>query len=223
VTGPLGAPNVFTGIVEDVGRIAAIEPEGTGARLVVETGDIDAGALAIGESVAVDGACLTVTERTGPRGGTPARFAVYASAETLSRTTLGDRRPGDAVNLERALRLGDRLGGHIVQGHVDATGTVDSMRPEGESVRLGVAVPAGLARYLVEKGSIAVDGVSLTINRVEDRREGSAHAATVVEVNLIPHTLARTALASKKPGARVNIEADLLAKHLERLAFFREG
>jgi riboflavin synthase len=213
---------VFTGIVEDVGRIAAIERDGTGARLVVETRDIDAGALALGESVAVDGACLTVTDRTGPQGGTPGRFAVHVSAETLSRTTLGERAPGDAVNLERALRLGDRLGGHVVQGHVDATGTVDSMRHEGESVRLSVAVPARLARYLVEKGSIAVDGVSLTINRVEDRPDGGVHAAAVVDLNLVPHTLARTALASKKPGARVNIEADLLAKHLERLAFFRE-
>jgi riboflavin synthase len=121
------------------------------------------------------------------------------------------------------MRLGDRLGGHLVQGHVDATGVLEAIVPDGESVRIRVAVPAALARYLVEKGSIAVDGVSLTINQVDDRHDAGRHVATVVGVNLVPHTLARTALASKKVGARVNIEADMLAKHLERLAFFKDN
>jgi riboflavin synthase len=214
---------VFTGIVEDIGRIAAIETEAHGARLAIETAAIDAGALALGESVAVDGACLTVTERTPPTAGRPGRFAVYASAETLARTALADRRPGDPVHLERAMRLGDRLGGHLVLGHVDATGTLEAVEPAGESVRVRVAVPGTLARYLVEKGSVAVDGVSLTVNALEDRRHGGALTACVVHVNLVPHTVAHTALASKKPPARVNIEADMLAKHLERLAFFKDS
>lgn len=207
---------MFTGIVEDVGRVARVARDARGARLVVETSALDAGGLAMGESIAVDGACLTVTERTAGTAGRGGRFAAYASAETLARTTLGERAPGDPVNLERPMRVGDRLGGHIVQGHVDATGTLESVHAEGEALRIRVAVPAALARYLVVKGSIAVDGVSLTINAVEDRPQ-----ASVVGITLVPHTLANTALASKKVGARVNIEADVLAKHLERLAFFR--
>ncbi|HEX7125169.1 MAG TPA: riboflavin synthase [Thermodesulfobacteriota bacterium] len=208
---------MFTGIIEDVGRVASIARDAGGARLLIETSDIDAAALAAGESIAVDGACLTVTGVEASGAGRGGRFSVYVSAETLARTTLGDRAPGDPVNLERAMALGDRLGGHLVQGHVDATGTVEGLDPVGESVRFRVSVPGRLARYVVEKGSIAVDGVSLTVNRVDDRPGGD----TLVEVNLVPHTLARTALASKTVGARVNIEADLLAKHLERLAFFR--
>lgn len=208
---------MFTGIIEDVGRVASVRRDAQGAHLVIETVDIDAASLALGESIAVDGACLTVTAREGAAPARRAHFVAYVSGETLARTTLGDRAPGDAVNLERAMALGDRLGGHLVQGHVDATGTIESLEPVGESVRFRVSLPGRLARYLVEKGSIAVDGVSLTINHVDDRDVG----VTVIDVNLIPHTLARTALASKTVGARVNIEADMLAKHLERLAFFR--
>ncbi len=212
---------MFTGIVEDLGRIAAVRREPEGAHLVIETTDIDAGALALGESVAVDGACLTVTAREGAAASRRGYLVVYVSAETLARTTLGDRAAGDRINLERAMALGDRLGGHLVQGHVDATGTIEALSPEGESVRMRIAVPGRLARYLVEKGSIAVDGVSLTMNAVDDRDGVPGGAVSLVDVNLIPHTLARTALASKSVGARVNIEADMLAKHLERLAFFR--
>ncbi len=208
---------MFTGIVEDLGRIVSVRRDAEGAQVVIETTDIDAGGLALGESVAVDGACLTVTARAAATTARRGHFVTYVSAETLERTTLGDRTPGDPVNLERAMALGDRLGGHLVQGHVDATGTIERLDPVGESVRLRVSVPGRLARYLVEKGSIAVDGVSLTINRLEDGDAG----AVAVEINLIPHTQARTALASKTVGARVNIEADMLAKHLERLAFFR--
>ncbi len=208
---------MFTGIVEDVGTVVDAARDRLGARLTVATTALDAGALAAGESIAVDGACLTVLERSAPAAGAGGgRFAVYASAETLARTTLGERGPGDRVNLERALRLGDRLGGHLVLGHVDAVGTVASVRPEGESLRVRVAVPRALARYLVVKGSIAVDGVSLTINDLEDGPE-----ATVVGVTLVPYTRDHTTLGSKMPGTRVNIEADMLAKHLERLAFFR--
>lgn len=208
---------MFTGIVEDGGTVVSRERDPLGARLWVATAQLDAGSLALGESVAVDGVCLTVTERAaGAEAGGGGRFAVYVSAETLSRSTLGERVAGDRVNLERAMRLGDRLGGHLVLGHVDATGTLEEARPEGESLRVRIAVPRDLARYLVVKGSVAVDGVSLTINDLDDRPD-----ATVVGINLIPHTLERTALASKKPGTRVNIEVDMLAKHLERLAFFR--
>ncbi len=207
---------MFTGIVEDVGTVASIERDPLGARLVLATTAPDATTLVPGESIAVDGACLTVVGRAGATTGAGGRFTVYASAETLARTTLGERTPGDRVNLERALRLGDRLGGHLVLGHVDAVGTVVSVRPEGESLRVRFAAPRALARYLVVKGSIAVDGVSLTINDLEDGPE-----ATVVGVNLVPYTRDHTTLGSKSVGARVNLEADMLAKHLERLASFR--
>lgn len=219
---------MFTGIVEDLGTVVSVARDPLGARLAIAPVTLDARALALGESLAVDGACLTVTAPAGrarassaargsavPGGG---RLAVYASAETLARTTLGERAPGDRVNLERAMRLGDRLGGHLVLGHVDATGAIVSVEPEGESLRVRIAVPRPLARYLVVKGSIAIDGVSLTINDLDDGAE-----ATVVGANLIPHTRDHTTLGSKAAGARVNIEADMLAKHLERLAFFRDA
>src|SRR5574341_712017 len=143
---------MFTGIVEDVATVVSAERDPLGARLWIATVQLDAGSLALGESVAVDGVCLTVTDRTaGAEAGAPGRFALYASAETLLRTTLGERVAGDRVNVERAMRLGARLGGHLVLGHVDATGTLEEARPEGESVRVRIAVPRDLARYLVVK------------------------------------------------------------------------
>jgi riboflavin synthase len=155
--------------------------------------------LAVGESIAVTGACLTVTTRHGRR------FALDVSPETLGRTTLGRLKPGGRVNLERALRLGDRLGGHVVLGHVDGRGRLEAVRPHGSWVDYRFSAPRALAPYLVEKGSIAVDGVSLTV---------FACRGTAFTVALIPHTLARTTLGGLQPGDRVNLEADVLLKQI---------
>lgn len=189
---------MFTGIIEVTARVRRIEPRGGGTRLTIEAARRLDG-LAIGESIDVDGACLTVT---GIRGR---RFAVELSPETLRRTTLGDVRPGDQVNLERALRLGDRLGGHIVQGHVDGIGVLEAITPDREWSLFRFRAPAPLAAYLVEKGSIAVDGVSLTVFGCRGAR---------FTVAVIPHTLAITTLGRMRPGDRVNVEADVLLKQI---------
>lgn len=192
---------MFTGIIETVGRIEAVAPRGGGIQLAIST-PRPLRKLALGESIAVSGACLTVT---GWRGR---RFTVEASPETLRRTTLGAARAGTRVNLERALRMGDRLGGHIVQGHVDGVGTLAAIQPEAEWVLYRFRAPRPVRRYLVEKGSIAVDGVSLTV---------FACRGDAFTVALIPHTLAQTTLADRKPGDAVNLEADVLMKHVESL------
>jgi riboflavin synthase len=180
---------VFTGLVREVGRVAVAD----GGRLVVECG-VEA---EVGDSVALDGVCLTVVERA------PGRLAFDVVPETLARVKPYRER----VNVEPALRAGEPLGGHYVQGHVDGVGTVERVEPEGDGVRLALAAP-GLARYLVEKGSVAVDGVSLTV---------AALTATGCEVALVPHTLTATTLADLRPGDAVNLEADVLAKYVERL------
>jgi riboflavin synthase len=195
-------PRVFTGLVEDVGVIAALERGGDRLELVVRPAALPAGELALGESVAIDGVCLTVTERDA------ASFRVLAGAETLARTALGDLAVGARVNLERAMRLGDRMGGHLVQGHVDGVGTLAVRRDDGANLVLVIEAPPALARYLVEKGSVAVDGVSLTVNRV---------VADGFEVALIPHTVAATALGDKPACSRLNLEVDIIAKYVERL------
>jgi riboflavin synthase len=192
---------VFTGIIETVGRVERLTPLDGGARLSVAT-PRPLAKLSIGESIAVNGACMTVTRKA------PRRFTVEISPESLRRTTLGTLTRGSSVNLERALRASDRLGGHIVQGHVDAMGTLQSIRPDGEWVLYRFRTPASVRRYLVEKGSIAVDGVSLTIFACR----GSAFT-----VALIPHTLEVTTLGMRTPGDRVNLEADILMKHVEAL------
>ncbi len=192
---------MFTGIVQDVGTLAGTAPAGSGRRLRITT-RLDTASFELGESVAVDGVCLTVTE-VGP--GT---FGADASPETLRRSTLGDLRPGSPVNLERALRPVDRLGGHFVLGHVDATGRLEWVRPQGEFRLLRFRAPEPVTRYLVEKGSVAVDGVSLTV--YECGPEGFS-------VTVIPHTWERTALRFLRPGDRVNLEADILAKYVEGL------
>ena len=192
---------MFTGIVETVGRVERVAPQGRGARLTIST-PRPLARLALGESIAVSGACLTVVRRAGRR------FAVDVSPESLRRTTLGALAPGDRVNLERALRAGDRLGGHVVQGHVDGVGTLATIRPEGDWVLYRFRAPAGVRRYLVEKGSIAIDGVSLTV---------FACRGTAFSVALIPHTLAATTLGERRPGNRLNMEADVLMKHVEAL------
>jgi len=197
---------MFTGIVEELGRVRAVTPRAGGARLELACTEVlsDAG---IGNSIAVNGCCLTVVELGD------GWWAADAQIETLDRTTLGALTPGDPVNLERPMRLGDRLGGHLVLGHVDGVGEVTAVEalPDG-STRVTVRAPGPLARYLVEKGSVTVDGASLTITTVRDIGDGAEFG-----VALIPHTLAVTTLGVRRPGDRVNLEADMIAKHVERL------
>ena len=187
---------MFTGIVASTGRIARVTPRAGGVRMTVVPRR-SLGRLTLGESIAVSGACLTVTSRAG-RG-----FTVDVSPETLRRTTLGTFAAGTRVNLERAVRLGDRLGGHIVQGHVDGVGVLEKIKPDRQWILYRFQAPETVGPYLVEKGSIAIDGVSLTVFSC---RNGSFSVA------LIPHTLAQTTLADRRPGDRVNVEADVLMK-----------
>lgn len=191
---------MFTGIVEAVGMIVRVERAARGARIAVRAGRLDTRSIKVGESVCVQGVCLTVTMRRGKL----LRFDV--SRETL-KCTSGLERPG-AVNLERSLRLGDPLGGHLVAGHVDGVGIVIAAETAGESRMLRLRAPRQLSRYVARKGSICVDGVSLTVNRVD----GNAF-----EVNLIPHTLGVTTLGRLAPGTRVNLEIDLVARYVERI------
>ena len=193
---------MFTGIVESTGIVRALTARDGDAKLVVEAGAFLDGAR-IGDSIAVSGVCVTITRTGGPL------FEADLGAETLRRTTLGQLRAGASVNLERPLAVGDRLGGHIVQGHVDGVGRVAERRREGEGWWVEITLPPGLARYVVEKGSIAVDGVSLTVASI---------AADRFAVSLIPHTCAATTLGGLWDGALVNLEVDVIAKHVERLA-----
>jgi riboflavin synthase len=194
---------MFTGIVEGTGTVMALTPSGSGdgARLEVDA-PWPPGELAVGDSVAVDGCCLTVVART------PGGFAADLVAETLRRTALGRLAKGARVNLERPLALGGRLGGHLVQGHVDGVGRVLDRRPVGEGEEVRVELPEELARYVVEKGSIAVDGVSLTV---------AAVGPDWFAVALVPHTLAATTLGERRPGDPVHLEVDVVAKYVERL------
>ena len=191
---------MFTGIVTDLGALRAIEPLAD-QRFVFDTG-YATDEIAIGASIACSGACLTVVDKGEDW------FAVDVSGETLSKTTLGDWTVGTPVNFERALRIGDELGGHLVSGHVDGLAEVVSREPEEGSLRFGFAAPAELAKYIAPKGSVALDGVSLTVNEVDGRHFG---------VNLIPHTVAATTLGSKQPGDRVNLEIDQIARYVHRL------
>ncbi len=197
---------MFTGIVAAVGRIERVEPlgEDAGVRLTVDAGGLDLSDVDAGDSIAIQGACMTAI---GIDGG---RFSVDVSKESLSKTA-GLDRPGE-VNLEKAMRLDDRIGGHLVSGHVDGLGEVVSFEPVGESWRLVLRAPSGLAKYFAYKGSVTVNGVSLTVNRVVDVFDGAEF-----EINLIPHTIAMTTLKSLKAGARVNLEVDLIARYVERM------
>lgn len=191
---------MFTGIISDVGRVRAVVPGGdTGFTIATA---LDTNDLAIGASIACSGVCLTVVARGDDW------FAVQASAETLERSTLGGWRVGTLVNLERALHVGDELGGHIVSGHVDAVADILDRRPEGDSLRFVFEVPAAFAKAVASKGSVALDGVSLTVNEVEGRRFG---------VNIIAHTQACTTFGAAAAGDRVNLEIDLLARYVARL------
>jgi riboflavin synthase len=194
---------MFTGIVTDIGQIRHIEKRGD-THIVIAT-HYDAGTIDIGASIACSGVCLTVVER-----GSAAEhwFSVTASSETLSKTAIGGWKAGDAVNLERPLRLGDELGGHIVSGHVDGVATITEMHDEGESRRITFRAAPELMRFIAPKGSVALDGVSLTVNEVEKSEFG---------VNLIPHTLAVTTFGRAAVGSKVNLEVDLLARYVARL------
>ncbi|MEO0061836.1 MAG: Riboflavin synthase [Pseudomonadota bacterium] len=204
---------MFTGIVTAIGTIRSIEQRGD-LRVVIAC-PFDPAKIAIGASIACSGVCLTVVERGGTAGD--AWFAVDVSAETIACTAAGQWTQGRAINLEPSLRLGDELGGHIVTGHVDAVGHLADWQPEGGSTRLTIAAPAALAPFIAAKGSITVDGVSLTVNSVQDQPDGS----TQFGLNIIPHTAEATTLGGLAQGAEVNLEIDTVARYLQRLESLR--
>ena len=193
---------MFTGIIQSIGRIAAIEGDGQDIRLRIATGKLPLASLALGDSVATSGVCLTVTELPGDG------YWADVSIESLNLTTLGDRKPGDRVNLEKSLTPTSRLGGHIVSGHVDGVGTVRSVARDARSWRYVMSAPAELARYIAHKGSITVDGTSLTVNAVHGQE---------FELNIIPQTFDETVFGEYGEGTRVNLEVDVIARYLERL------
>lgn len=192
---------MFTGLITDNGTIRAISPSGDNWTVRIETA-YDTSDLELGESIACDGACLTVTSIDS------GSFTVDASPETLRRTTLGDRKAGDRIHLERALAVGDRLGGHYVLGHVDGVGTLTSKSREKNAWIMGFDAPAAVGRYLIDKGSVAIDGVSLTVNSVEGNR---------FDVAIIPYTAGKTNVADYEVGRKVNLEGDILGKYVEKL------
>ncbi len=193
---------MFTGIIQAVGAIAALEPRGGDLRLRILSGGLKLADVQLGDSVATNGVCLTVIDLTGDG------FAADVSRETLAHSTLGSLKPGSPVNLEKALTLTTPLGGHLVSGHVDGIGQLVERQEDGRSIRFTVEAPAELARYIAHKGSICVDGVSLTVNRVDGCR---------FELNIVPHTMAETIMVNYRGGSRVNLEVDLVARYLERL------
>ena len=193
---------MFTGIIQAVGEIRYLEPRGGDVRLTIATGKLEMRGVVLGDSIAVNGVCLTAVALEGPQ------FAADVSRETLSLTTLGDLKAGSAVNLEKALTLSTPLGGHLVSGHVDGVGEILQRDQDARSWRLRVQAPAELARYIAPKGSICVDGTSLTVNRVE---------GSVFDLNVVPHTIEETIIGAYRAGTRVNLEVDLVARYLERL------
>jgi riboflavin synthase len=199
---------MFTGIVQGIGTVAALTPRAGDVELLIDAGHVALGDVAVGDSIAVSGACLTATRIDA------SRFAADVSNETLARTTLGRLATGHLVNLEKALRAGDALGGHYVTGHVDGLAQLVAAHGDGRSLRLSFEVPAQLARYVAPKGSVTLAGVSLTVNEVDGRRFG---------VNLIPHTAAVTTLGALVVGADVNLEIDIIARYVARLLATTEG
>jgi len=193
---------MFTGIIQAVGEIRSLEPRGGDVRLTVATGKLAMDGVVLGDSIAVNGVCLTAVSLDGPG------FSADVSRETLSLTTLGDLRSRSRVNLEKALTLSTPLGGHLVSGHVDGIGEVLERRQDARSWRFRIQAPAELARYIAQKGSICVDGTSLTVNQV---------AGGVFEINIVPHTIEETIIGGYRAGTRVNLEVDLVARYLERL------
>jgi riboflavin synthase len=196
---------MFTGIVTDVGTVRSAEQRGD-LRLVIGT-SFDLDTVDLGASISCSGVCLTVVDKGEDW------FAVDVSGETISKTAADHWRDGAKLNLERALRLGDELGGHIVTGHVDAVAAIVSTRPEGDSMRIGISVPKALAPMIAPKGSITLDGVSLTVNEVRDIEDGNTHFA----VNIIPHTAQHTTLGELKSGQQLNVEVDVLARYIDRM------
>ena len=197
---------MFTGLIQDVGKIQAVEPAGGGVRLTLST-RMDLAPVKIGDSISVDGVCLTVVRMSG------SAFTVEVSPETLRRSTLSAARQGEPVNLETALKMSDPLGGHLVSGHVDGTGEILEVIPEGNSWRYRFGTSREISRYLVEKGSVAVDGISLTVAECGDNE---------FTVSVIPHTAQSTTLGNKKAGDRVNLENDIIAKYVEKFLRQRE-
>lgn len=195
---------MFTGIITDIGHITSVEARGD-LRVTIATG-YDTSGLAIGASVACSGVCLTVVSKA------PGQFSVDVSHETQSCTAAGQWTQGRRLNLERALKVGDELGGHIVTGHVDAVGTVESVAGDGDSTRIAIQVPKAIAPFIAAKGSICLDGVSLTVNTVDDNAAGAIFA-----INIIPHTASWTTFDTIKPGDQLNIEIDVLARYLARM------
>jgi riboflavin synthase len=193
---------MFTGIIQSVGKIAALEPRGADMRVRVQTGKLDLRDVVLGDSIAVNGVCLTAVELPGDG------FWADVSGETLSRTGFAQLRVGSAVNLEKALTPTSRLGGHLVSGHVDGVGTVVSRNEDGRSVRFRIKAPDDLAKYIAEKGSITIDGISLTVNAV---------SGAEFELNIVPHTLQETTMGEFQAGRRINLEVDVIARYLERL------
>lgn len=198
---------MFTGIISDIGEVRSIEQRGDTRFVIAAAYDMDG--VDIGASIACSGPCLTVIDKGNDKPGIPGGwFAVDVSAETLSKTVLGHWQVGSRINLERALKVGDELGGHIVSGHIDGLATVEDIRPEGDSLRFTFIAPDTLARFIAPKGSVALDGVSLTVNEVDGTRFG---------VNIIPHTAERTTIGALKAGDPVHIEIDPLARYVARL------
>ena len=196
---------MFTGIITDVGSVRKAEQRGD-LRLVIATG-YDTSSIDLGASIACSGACLTVVDRGEDW------FAVDLSGETVSKTAADHWREGAKLNLERSLRMGDEIGGHIVTGHVDAVGEVIGVCPEGDSNRIGISVPRALGPMIAQKGSIALDGVSMTVNEVRDAEDGTTHFS----VNVIPHTAQHTTLGDLAPGRQLNVEVDVLARYIARM------
>ncbi|MFI4967857.1 MAG: riboflavin synthase [Gammaproteobacteria bacterium] len=193
---------MFTGIIQAVGKVETLMPQGGDLRLSIGTGDLPMQDVKLGDSICVSGCCLTVIAKRDKA------FDADVSRESLSLTTLGDLRLGSPVNLEKALTLGTPLGGHLVSGHVDGLGTVKSRREEARSVRFDIQVPQALKQYIVHKGSVCVDGVSLTVNAIQD---------DTFDVNIIPHTMDHTVFGNYQPGSKVNLEVDVIARYVERL------
>ncbi len=206
---------MFTGIIAAIGKIESIQAQGGDLRLHVNTQDLDLSDVKLGDSVAINGVCLTVVEQK------QAVLGFDVSRESLDRTSLGALVRGSEINLEKALAVGDRLGGHFVSGHVDGLGAVISMQESARSVQFRFEVPAGLERYIAEKGSICIDGTSLTVNNVAENQNRHSRAdgnlVNWFEVNIIPHTMQETIMSHYRQGTKVNLEVDLIARYLERL------
>ena len=193
---------MFTGIISAIGEIASLEPRGGDVRLTINTGNLALGDVHLGDSIACNGACLTAVQLTGHG------FVADVSVETLSLTTVGNWKTGSRINLEKAMQASDRFGGHIVSGHVDGIGEVVSLHEDARSWRFRIRAPRGLAKYIAHKGSITVDGTSLTINKV-----GGAE----FELNIVPHTMTHTVMSDYRVGTKVNLEVDLVARYLEQI------